>query len=154
MSARTRMFAVAVALGLAAGCEVVDAVGGAFDDDCAFAVPLFEPYSGASDPDCTGIAVKPRAGEKKKHKSWDNVWVVTTLDPPGKKDPRIECTFYPHSNNCYPEWGAGQWSVILSGDNQAIGTSYECLCADVECISLETGELIREWTWELGSCAD
>ena len=152
MRIATRLVGIAAMIGPGTACEVTDAVGGSFASDCAIAVPLFEPYSGASDPDCSGIAVKPAEGRKKKYQSYENVWVVTTSDKTGPRS-EIECTFFPHHDNCDPVgFGNGSWSIVLSGKNEAVGTSYECLCADVECVSLHTGDLIREWTWELGDC--
>lgn len=152
MRIATQLVGVAAMIALGVACQVAGGIGGSLSSDCAFAVPLFEPYSGASDPDCTGIAVKPDEGRKKRYE-YDNVWIVTTEDRTGPRS-EIECTFFPHYDNCDPVGvgGDGSWSIVLSGKNEAVGTSYECLCADVECVSLHTGNLVREWTWELGDC--
>lgn len=136
---------------LLVGCEPVEQLIDGVVAGCV--VPAGEDYSDASDPDCTGVAVWPEPGRDPEF-SDQIVWVVDVSGAEeGSAD--IECTFVPHADSCPPDpsHDGSPWSLGLGGHGSAVGTEYGCLCADVSCSAVGSGEVLRAWTWELGSCA-
>ncbi len=142
------------AAGALSGCDFADQllVNGV-PPGCDHEVPQGELFSDATDPGCTGVAVDPAPGADPQF-TGAVVWVVDATNAPGGTA-NLECTFDPLPGNC-ESWDGqndGSWTIGTGGHGSAVGTEFDCLCADVSCMSIATGTEVRAWTWELGNCA-